>query len=80
MDKRKAKVRGSTASYKTDNGIKCNLTELAEIYSNYGNVPKNVGDLRAGEISHLAKMYLHEVKCRKILERQIEQAKQKAGV
>lgn len=56
------KIRGSTASYRSKNGMnRCDLNELAKKYANYGNVPKTIGDIRAMEISLLAIAYLESV-------------------
>jgi hypothetical protein len=75
----KIKVRGSTASFKTSYGMKTDLVKLAKAYSNWGDVPTRIGDIKAGEIALLCRMYLHELKCRKVLEYQIQklEAKQK---
>lgn len=60
-------VRGTTATKrkrvekvgnKTIYTNVCDLKKLAEIYSNWGNVPKVLGDKKAMEISLLAKAYL----------------------
>lgn len=51
-------MRGTTATKKTKDGLIVNIEYLAMTYENWGNVPKYVGALRAGEIALLAKAYL----------------------
>lgn len=58
----KQKLRGSEASYIVDKKkkkFKVDLVELAKKYSNWGEVPKNVGDIKAQEIALLARGYLN---------------------
>jgi hypothetical protein len=54
------KVKGSFAVYKNKKGeLVCKIKECAKILgSNWGNIPYHIGDLRAHEISLLARDYL----------------------
>lgn len=54
----KKKVRYSTATYKTKDGNECDLVELAKIYSEVGNIPEKVGNIKAAEIALLARVFL----------------------
>lgn len=56
----KAKIiHGSTASKRVAKDLfECDLDKLAEIYSNYGNVPERLGNKKAMEIALLARAYL----------------------
>ena len=53
------KLRGSTATYRSPKrkNDSCDLEELAEIYSNVGNVPERVGWIKAQEIALLARYF-----------------------
>ena len=54
----KKKVRGSTASYRSENGPECDLIELAEKYSSVAEVPEHLGFTKAAEIALLARTFL----------------------
>lgn len=73
------KIRGSTASYNTPNGPKCDIEELAKTYKDWGNVPLSINDTKAGEIALLARSYLHLLGVRKVLEHQVTKLEKKNG-
>lgn len=57
----KEKLRHSTASYVVNGKKKlfrCDVDELAREYINWGEVPLRLNDIKAMEISLLAKAYL----------------------
>lgn len=57
------KVKASFAVYKTkDHGMVCKSSDVAKIIKNWGEIPHKLNDLRAQEISLVAKAYLDSKK------------------
>ena len=56
------KIKFSFASYVVEKGSICDLNELANILSNCGEIPKNINDTKAMELSLLAQGYLRLLK------------------
>lgn len=56
-------IRGSTATFrKTDGKLSLDIEHLAKVYSNWGQVPTRINDIRAQEISLLAQAFLGAIK------------------
>jgi hypothetical protein len=52
------KLRGSTATYLKKGQQTCDLVKLAKAYSNWGEIPKELSDVQAGEIALMSQLFL----------------------